>query len=97
MNVFCLVFEGKQLLPLSSSVHSSVGQVTWQSTGEASNLVRMRNQSLGQSAPSLTAGLVSVYSVKIWGSSRNESLVLIYHIVICSVFIFRILLTFPSE
>ncbi|XP_038188395.1 microtubule-associated serine/threonine-protein kinase 2 isoform X2 [Arvicola amphibius] len=49
--------SGKQLLPLSSSVHSSVGQVTWQSTGEASNLVRMRNQSLGQSAPSLTAGL----------------------------------------
>ncbi|XP_036033624.1 microtubule-associated serine/threonine-protein kinase 2 isoform X6 [Onychomys torridus] len=49
--------SGKQLLPLSSSVHSSVGQVTWQSVGEASNLVRMRNQSLGQSAPSLTAGL----------------------------------------
>ncbi|XP_036877827.2 microtubule-associated serine/threonine-protein kinase 2 isoform X6 [Manis javanica] len=48
---------GKQLLPLSSSVHSSVGQVTWQSSGEASNLVRMRNQCLGQSAPSLTAGL----------------------------------------
>ncbi|XP_015422999.1 PREDICTED: microtubule-associated serine/threonine-protein kinase 2 isoform X5 [Myotis davidii] len=49
--------SGKQLLPLSSSVHSSVGQATWQSSGEASNLVRMRNQSLGQSAPSLTAGL----------------------------------------
>ncbi|XP_036748964.2 microtubule-associated serine/threonine-protein kinase 2 isoform X13 [Manis pentadactyla] len=49
--------SGKQLLPLSSSVHSSVGQVTWQSSGEASNLVRMRNQCLGQSAPSLTAGL----------------------------------------
>ncbi|XP_064137967.1 microtubule-associated serine/threonine-protein kinase 2 isoform X3 [Loxodonta africana] len=49
--------SGKQLLPLSSSVHSSVGQVTWQPSGEASNLVRMRNQSLGQSAPSLTAGL----------------------------------------
>nr|XP_045006625.1 microtubule-associated serine/threonine-protein kinase 2 isoform X2 [Jaculus jaculus] len=49
--------SGKQLLPLSSSVHSSVGQTTWQSLGEASNLVRMRNQSLGQSAPSLTAGL----------------------------------------
>ncbi|KAM6174074.1 microtubule-associated serine/threonine-protein kinase 2 [Erethizon dorsatum] len=47
----------KQLLPLSSSVHSSVGQVTWQCSGEASNLVRMRNQSFGQSAPSLTAGL----------------------------------------
>ncbi|XP_012504495.1 PREDICTED: microtubule-associated serine/threonine-protein kinase 2 isoform X2 [Propithecus coquereli] len=49
--------SGKQLLPLSSSVHSSVGQVTWQPSGEASNLVRMRNQTLGQSAPSLTAGL----------------------------------------
>ncbi|XP_054993898.1 microtubule-associated serine/threonine-protein kinase 2 isoform X2 [Sorex araneus] len=49
--------SGKQLLPLSSSVQGSVGQVTWQSSGEASNLVRMRNQSLGQSAPSLTAGL----------------------------------------
>uniref|UniRef100_A0A8C3WC16 non-specific serine/threonine protein kinase n=1 Tax=Catagonus wagneri TaxID=51154 RepID=A0A8C3WC16_9CETA len=49
--------SGKQLLPLSSSIHSSVGQVTWQPSGEASNLVRMRNQSLGQSAPSLTAGL----------------------------------------
>lgn len=54
------MFEGKQLLPLSSNVLSSVGQVTWQSSGEASNLVRMRNQCLGQSAPSLTAGLVSV-------------------------------------
>ncbi|TFK01729.1 PH and SEC7 domain-containing protein 1 [Platysternon megacephalum] len=49
--------SGKQLLPLSSSVHSGVGQSAWQPAGETSNLVRMRNQCLGQSAPSLTAGL----------------------------------------
>ncbi|KAL8178764.1 UNVERIFIED_CONTAM: Microtubule-associated serine/threonine-protein kinase 2 [Gekko kuhli] len=49
--------SGKQLLPLSTSMHSGVGQSSWQSSGESSNLVRMRNQSLGQSAPSLTAGL----------------------------------------
>ncbi|XP_015211042.1 microtubule-associated serine/threonine-protein kinase 2 isoform X4 [Lepisosteus oculatus] len=48
---------GKQLLPLSSSMHSGVSQLTWQQSGESNNLVRMRNQSLGQSAPSLTAGL----------------------------------------
>ncbi|NXL33003.1 MAST2 kinase, partial [Glaucidium brasilianum] len=51
--------SGKQLLPLSNSVHSGVGQTVWQPPGDTSNLVRMRNQSLGQSAPSLTAGLVS--------------------------------------
>ncbi|XP_059709892.1 microtubule-associated serine/threonine-protein kinase 2 isoform X3 [Haemorhous mexicanus] len=49
--------SGKQLLPLSNSVHSGVGQTLWQPPGDTSNLVRMRNQSLGQSAPSLTAGL----------------------------------------
>ncbi|XP_018113862.1 microtubule-associated serine/threonine-protein kinase 2 isoform X4 [Xenopus laevis] len=50
--------SGKQLLPLSNSVHSGVGQLTtWQPSAETSNLVRMRNQSFGQSAPSLTAGL----------------------------------------
>nr|XP_020639015.1 microtubule-associated serine/threonine-protein kinase 2 isoform X2 [Pogona vitticeps] len=50
-------FSGKQLLPLSTSMHSGVGPSTWQPGGESTNLVRMRNQSLGQSAPSLTAGL----------------------------------------
>ncbi|XP_058887449.1 microtubule-associated serine/threonine-protein kinase 2-like isoform X6 [Acipenser ruthenus] len=45
---------GKQLLPLSSSMHSGVSQLAWQQPGEPTNLVRMRNQTLGQSAPSLT-------------------------------------------
>ncbi|XP_026789386.2 microtubule-associated serine/threonine-protein kinase 2 isoform X1 [Pangasianodon hypophthalmus] len=49
---------GKQLLPLSSSMHSGVSQLAWQQqAGEPNNLIRMRNQTLGQSAPSLTAGL----------------------------------------
>ncbi|KAL0604523.1 UPF0764 protein C16orf89 [Plecturocebus cupreus] len=67
-----LLTSSKQLLPLSSSVHSSVGQVTWQSSGETSNLVRMRNQSLGQSAPSLTAGLDLEDSI-----SQSESFALL--------------------
>ncbi|XP_029003250.1 microtubule-associated serine/threonine-protein kinase 2 isoform X3 [Betta splendens] len=60
---------GKQLLPLSSSLHAGVSQLGWQgppggfggpgavggaSTGGDNNLVRMRSQALGQSAPSLT-------------------------------------------
>ncbi|XP_053326304.1 microtubule-associated serine/threonine-protein kinase 2-like [Spea bombifrons] len=49
---------GKQLLPLSNSVHSGVSQLTWQPPAESSNLVRMRNQCLGQSAPSLTASFI---------------------------------------
>ncbi|KAJ8339399.1 hypothetical protein SKAU_G00361850 [Synaphobranchus kaupii] len=42
---------GKYLLPYASS------QQAWQPPPEASNLVRMRSQSLGKSAPSLTASL----------------------------------------
>uniref|UniRef100_A0A6Q2X1V4 non-specific serine/threonine protein kinase n=1 Tax=Esox lucius TaxID=8010 RepID=A0A6Q2X1V4_ESOLU len=53
-----MAMTGKQLLPLSSSMHGGVSHLTWQPPGEPpNNLVRMRNQSLGQSAPSLTAGL----------------------------------------
>ncbi|XP_029606291.1 microtubule-associated serine/threonine-protein kinase 2 isoform X4 [Salmo trutta] len=48
----------QQLLPLSSSMHGRVSQLAWHLSVEPpNNLVRMRNQSLGQSAPSLTAGL----------------------------------------
>ncbi|XP_043555067.1 microtubule-associated serine/threonine-protein kinase 2 isoform X2 [Chiloscyllium plagiosum] len=47
------VLGGKHLLPLSSSSGLLICQVS----GESSNLVRMRNQNLGQSAPSLTAGM----------------------------------------
>uniref|UniRef100_A0A672NA26 non-specific serine/threonine protein kinase n=1 Tax=Sinocyclocheilus grahami TaxID=75366 RepID=A0A672NA26_SINGR len=54
------ILTGKQLLPLSSSMHGGVSQLAWQQhAGEPNNLVRMRSQSFGQSAPSLTAGLVS--------------------------------------
>ncbi|XP_018609703.1 microtubule-associated serine/threonine-protein kinase 2 isoform X4 [Scleropages formosus] len=48
---------GKQLLPLSSSLHGGVSQLVQPPSGEPNNLVRMRSQALGQSAPSLTAGL----------------------------------------
>ncbi|XP_058634081.1 microtubule-associated serine/threonine-protein kinase 2 isoform X4 [Onychostoma macrolepis] len=52
------ILTGKQLLPLSSSMHGGVSQLAWQQhSGEPNNLVRMRSQSFGQSAPSLTAGL----------------------------------------
>ncbi|XP_016087994.1 microtubule-associated serine/threonine-protein kinase 2-like [Sinocyclocheilus grahami] len=57
------ILTGKQLLPLSSSMHGGVSQLAWQQhTGEPNNLVRMRSQSFGQSAPSLTAGLRSQVS-----------------------------------
>uniref|UniRef100_A0A4W3K4J1 non-specific serine/threonine protein kinase n=1 Tax=Callorhinchus milii TaxID=7868 RepID=A0A4W3K4J1_CALMI len=42
---------GKYLLPPASA------QLSWQQTVETSNLVRMRSQMLGQSAPSLSASL----------------------------------------
>ncbi|XP_055487854.1 microtubule-associated serine/threonine-protein kinase 4-like isoform X3 [Leucoraja erinacea] len=42
---------GKYLLPPGSA------QLLWQQTMETTNLVRMRSQTLGQSAPSLTASL----------------------------------------
>lgn len=54
---------GKQLLPLSSSLHGGVSQLVLPQPGEPNNLVRMRSQSLGQSAPALTAGLVSSASI----------------------------------
>ncbi|XP_022608739.1 microtubule-associated serine/threonine-protein kinase 2 [Seriola dumerili] len=50
-----MAMTGKQLLPLSSSLHAGVSQLAWQGpSGEVNNLVRMRSQALGQSAPSLT-------------------------------------------
>uniref|UniRef100_A0A4W3IPE3 non-specific serine/threonine protein kinase n=1 Tax=Callorhinchus milii TaxID=7868 RepID=A0A4W3IPE3_CALMI len=49
-----VTLTGKHMLPISSAS----GQSTWQAPVESSNLVRMRNQTLGQSAPSLTAGMV---------------------------------------
>ncbi|KAM4808302.1 microtubule-associated serine/threonine-protein kinase 4 [Rhinophrynus dorsalis] len=42
---------GRYLLPAAAT------QQAWQPSAEASNLVRMRSQALGQSAPSLTASL----------------------------------------
>ncbi|CAL8396242.1 unnamed protein product [Boreogadus saida] len=63
-----MAMTGKQLLPLSSSLHGGVSQL-WQAPaappgpGEGNNLVWMRNQTLGQSAPSLT-GLALWESLK---------------------------------
>ncbi|XP_039073640.1 microtubule-associated serine/threonine-protein kinase 4-like [Hyaena hyaena] len=45
---------GRYLLP------NPVAGQAWATSAETSNLVRMRSQALGQSAPSLTANLVSV-------------------------------------
>uniref|UniRef100_A0AAQ5YA74 non-specific serine/threonine protein kinase n=1 Tax=Amphiprion ocellaris TaxID=80972 RepID=A0AAQ5YA74_AMPOC len=65
-----MAMTGKQLLPLSSSLHAGVSQLAWQGPSggsggpvavggtsmgvENNSLVRMRSQALGQSAPSLT-------------------------------------------
>ena len=77
---WCLL-TGKQLLPLSNSLHAGVSQLAWQGppgggggaggaaagggggagAADGNNLVRMRSQALGQSAPSLT-GLVSTHA-----------------------------------
>ncbi|KAA0712950.1 Microtubule-associated serine/threonine-protein kinase 2 [Triplophysa tibetana] len=57
------MLTGKQLLPLSSSMHGGVSQLAWQQhAGEPNNLVRMRSHSFGQSAPSLTAGQIRYIS-----------------------------------
>ncbi|XP_034035232.1 microtubule-associated serine/threonine-protein kinase 2 isoform X2 [Thalassophryne amazonica] len=58
-----VAMTGKQLLPLSSSLHTGVSQLASQVPGaiggvstedDVNNLVRMRSHTLGQSAPSLT-------------------------------------------
>ncbi|KAM6962435.1 microtubule-associated serine/threonine-protein kinase 2 [Aplochiton taeniatus] len=73
-----MAMTGKQLLPLSSSMHGGVSQLAWQTSGqgEANNLVRMRNQSLGQSAPSLTASLKELSLPRrgslIWPSAQHR-------------------------
>ncbi|ETE69422.1 Microtubule-associated serine/threonine-protein kinase 4, partial [Ophiophagus hannah] len=50
LTIIFVLLAGRYLLPNAVTQHS------WQ-TGETSNLVRMRTQALGQSAPSLTASL----------------------------------------
>ncbi|NXA32304.1 MAST4 kinase, partial [Eudromia elegans] len=56
---------GEYLLP------SAVGQQLWQ-PAETSNLVRMRSQALGQSAPSLTASLEGAPQKSHFGSARHR-------------------------
>ncbi|XP_011472592.1 microtubule-associated serine/threonine-protein kinase 2 isoform X4 [Oryzias latipes] len=61
-----MAMTGKQLLPLSCSLHAGVSQLAGQglsggigagmagTSADVNNLIRMRGQALGQSAPSLT-------------------------------------------
>ncbi|XP_028605058.2 microtubule-associated serine/threonine-protein kinase 4 isoform X6 [Podarcis muralis] len=56
---------GRYLLP------NAVTQQSWQ-TGETSNLVRMRSQALGQSAPSLTASLEGTPQKSHFSSTRHR-------------------------
>ncbi|XP_013919128.1 PREDICTED: microtubule-associated serine/threonine-protein kinase 4-like [Thamnophis sirtalis] len=56
---------GRYLLPNAVTQHS------WQ-TGETSNLVRMRTQALGQSAPSLTASLEGIPPKSHFSSIRHR-------------------------
>lgn len=57
LTLFFSIPTGRYLLP------NPVAGQAWPASAETSNLVRMRSQALGQSAPSLTASLVSVLHV----------------------------------
>lgn len=62
--IIVILLAGRYLLPNAVTQHS------WQ-TGETSNLVRMRTQALGQSAPSLTASLVSYISKYLYSKKKK--------------------------
>lgn len=68
--IIVILSTGRYLLPNAVTQHS------WQ-TGETSNLVRMRTQALGQSAPSLTASLVSYISKYLYSKKKiNVNIIL---------------------
>nr|XP_019573315.1 PREDICTED: microtubule-associated serine/threonine-protein kinase 4-like [Rhinolophus sinicus] len=58
---------GRYLLP------NPVAGQAWSVSADTSNLVRMRSQALGQSAPSLTASLVSVLGLCLWSVGYEPS------------------------